>query len=409
MSEISGEQDPETEDASAPPLQGFRVLELADERGSFAGRLLSDLGADVIKLEPPGGSAERKLAPLDTSPSGGTRSLAFAYRNAGKRSMTLDARHAPALLGRLLKSVDLLLESLDRDDRDAFGLDEFALRKKHPGLHVVSIRDSGSEEGSPSGGLPIIDFAESGAMNATGRREMAPCNAPPGLVYGMVGTYAALGAVLALTTGGRSGVYTKVPVREVLVDGFYPEVQLIYAYRGLLHDFSGVIRRGGAGPYPVYPCSDGHVRVAMPTPWHWRRWVELIGSPQVLSLAEWADVNYRNSNAAALYWVMAEFTMQHTTDQLMLLGQQAGIPVTKLNSLDAYVRDPQTVARESVSGISVGETVYDVPRSAWRSSAWHVRPLNLLWEVGQDNQQIYRDEFGLSDTELETLSTAKTV
>lgn len=408
MSETSGEPDPETEDASALPLQGFRVLELADERGSFAGRLLADLGADVIKLEPPGGSVERKLAPLDTSGQG-PLSLAFAYRNAGKRSLTLDAWRAPGLFGRLLKSADLLLESLDRDDREALHLDELALRREYPGLHVVSIRDNGSEEGSPPGGLPIIDFAESGAMNATGRREMAPCNAPPGLVYGMVGTYAALAGVLALTTGGGSGVYTEVPVREVLVDGFYPEVQLIYSYRGLLPDFSGVIRRGGAGPYPVYPCSDGHVRVAMPTPWHWRRWVELIGSPEVLSLPEWADVNYRNSNAAALYWVMAEFTMQHTADGLMLLGQQAGIPVTKLNSLDAYVRDPQTVARESVSEISVGDTVYEVPRSAWRSSAWQVRPLNLALEAGQDNRAIYGDEFGLSYTELTSLSAAKTI
>ena len=125
---------------SERPLAGFRVVDLADEKGELCGRMLADLGADVVRVEPPGGARSRRLPPFH----GGT-SLFFAYRNLGKRGITLDLAQAAdrEKLHALLAGADALIESFAPDALAARGLDPAELLRRHPHLVVTSISDFG--------------------------------------------------------------------------------------------------------------------------------------------------------------------------------------------------------------------------------------------------------------------------
>src|SRR5580765_2741576 len=124
----------------AAALAHLRVLDLCDLRGALAGRMLADLGADVLKVEPPGGERDRLCAPFVADKPAPDRSLAFLFRNANKGSVAIDLadRAGRARLDELLERADVLLENVSLVDRDRLGFDPAAVRERHPHLlHVA--------------------------------------------------------------------------------------------------------------------------------------------------------------------------------------------------------------------------------------------------------------------------------
>jgi crotonobetainyl-CoA:carnitine CoA-transferase CaiB-like acyl-CoA transferase len=130
---------------SAPPLTGLRALELCDEKGAFAGKLLADMGVEVLKVEPPTGDPTRAYAPFAGDVSDPERSLWFWHYNTSKRGITLnlDRDEGRALFRRLVATVDFLLESEPPGRLAALGLDYADLRPLNPGLIMVSITPFG--------------------------------------------------------------------------------------------------------------------------------------------------------------------------------------------------------------------------------------------------------------------------
>src|SRR5215831_14468016 len=165
----------------AAPLSHLRVLDLTDLRGALAGRLLADLGADVVKLEPPGGDADRLRAPFAGGVAARDRSLAFLYRHANKRGATLDLDTAEGRgrLDELCEATDVLIENLDLGRRKQLALEPEEVNRRHPHLVHVAIADfglSGPRAGWRLEALPA--FAASGALYASGFPELAPCWLP---------------------------------------------------------------------------------------------------------------------------------------------------------------------------------------------------------------------------------------
>ncbi|HJQ82878.1 MAG TPA: CoA transferase, partial [Candidatus Binatia bacterium] len=130
---------------SAPPLAHLRVVDLTDVRGALAGRIFADLGADVLKVEPPGGDPDRVRAPFAGGVAAADRSLAFLFRHANKRGVTLDADTpgGPERLAALCARADVLLENLDPAARARRGLEPAAVRARHPALVHVVVADFG--------------------------------------------------------------------------------------------------------------------------------------------------------------------------------------------------------------------------------------------------------------------------
>ena len=189
-------------------LDGVRVLDLTSEMGWYAGKLLADLGADVIKVEPPGGDPGRGLPPFHADQPGRETSLRFWYFNANKRSATVDlaqydGRH---LFGRLVDTADIVIESHKPGELEALGVDIAALRERNPALVWTSITGFGLD--GPHAGWEVTDIvaqAVSGIAVLAGYPDGPPQRIAGNQAYIVAGISAAQGALLALLHAEASG------------------------------------------------------------------------------------------------------------------------------------------------------------------------------------------------------------
>src|SRR3954451_13569704 len=253
--------------ASALMLSPYRVLDLTDERGHFAGLILAVLGADVVAVEPPGGAAARGAGPLD--PDG--RSLPFLAFNRGKRSIGLDltSRSGRDSLNALAAGADVVLAcSPSRrghdDGLDPAGLDLDALAERHPHLVVVSMSPFGRT--GPKADWHATDltvWASSGAMALCGDPDRAPLGLSVPQAFLHAGAQAAGAAVLALLERARSGLGQQVDVSAQVASMQATQSAALNSFaRAPLSGRSG----GGMGSGDivlrfVYPALDGHVSI----------------------------------------------------------------------------------------------------------------------------------------------------
>ncbi len=257
---------------SAGPLAGIRVLDLTTERAELAGRMLADLGADVLKIEPPGGVRSRRLAPFDQradAPRDGdhARSLYWAAVGAGKRSLVLDLERSEDRdrLLALAAEADVLFESFDPGTLDGLGLGEVALRELNPRLVYTSITPFGSE--GPKAGWPASELtieAACGRLSLQGDRDRPPL--PLGYPQAAFhsGAQAAADAIIALNERETSGLGQRLDTSmlEVMIwtlmnGAQYPAATGHDPPGGGDDRASSDFRAAGEGP-PV-PCADGWV------------------------------------------------------------------------------------------------------------------------------------------------------
>lgn len=332
------------------PLAGLRILDLADEKGELCGRLLADLGAEVIRVERPGGARSRRLPPF--APDGET-SLYFAFRNAGKRSLVLDLE-AEADRERLLDlcdEADVVIESEGPGALDALGVGPAAMLQRSPALVVTSISDFGcSGPYRDFAGTDMVGFAMGGMMFRAGAPERPPVVAPGALAYDTAGATAAMATLLAywqrLATG--RGQHLDISVMESvanLSDWALPNFSL-NAQAG---------QRAGAGIYTLYRCSDGWVRMIVLVKHHWRRLLEWMGNPEELSDPKLDDFIQRLLHMPAIEAVVEKFTADKEMVAIARELQELGIPATPLFAPDRAIANEHTEARGSFAPLAVGE------------------------------------------------------
>src|SRR5207248_2429517 len=191
-----------------PPLAHLRVVDLTDLRGAFAGRLLADLGADVVKVEPPRGDAGRFVPPFAGGVAAPDRSLPFLYRNANKRGAVLDLHEAGGWhrFGTLCEQADILIENLGPEGERRHGLTPAEVQERHPHLVHVALADfglTGPRAGWRLEALPA--FAASGALHASGFPDRPPCWLPGYAAHDCGATFAVAGALAAVLVRARSG------------------------------------------------------------------------------------------------------------------------------------------------------------------------------------------------------------
>ena len=245
--------------AAAAALTGIRVLDLTTNYAAYAGRLLADLGADVVRLEPPEGSPVRGLAPCQPGPAGEPLSFAHAFLDAGKRSVTLDLATAAGreLLAELAATSDAMIETPSATAGN--GVDFELVRQRNPGLVVVSISAFGRD--GPYAGYAATDLtllAAGGLLSLGGYADSEPL-AVQGeqamLASGIYGAVAVLTALFERTQTGK-GCWIDVSGQECVAFALEDAVAewSINAYvRRRLGDGA---REAGTG---VYPCKDGYI------------------------------------------------------------------------------------------------------------------------------------------------------
>ena len=260
------------------PLAGIRVVDTTVERGELCARLLADLGADVIKVEPPGGAASRALAPL--APDG--TSLYFAVRNTNKRSATLDLQTSDGRgeFERLLAGADIWVTSASPSTQD----DLAQVQLGHPHLVITSVTDFGlSGPYCNFVGTDDVLIAMGGMLARSGVVGRPPLLTPGSLAYDASSIMAAFLTLAALWQRNETGTGQLLDVSVMqavsqLSDWSITNGSFIKAAGGMQDSV-----RNGSGPvYPLYPCADGYVRLIILSPRQWRAMRAWLGEPDVL-------------------------------------------------------------------------------------------------------------------------------
>jgi benzylsuccinate CoA-transferase BbsE subunit len=393
-------------------LTGRRVLELADETGAYCGKLLADLGADVIKLEPPGGDRSRRLPPRFRAGSGREEGLSFLYLNTSKRGVTLDLQkpEGPELLARLASSADLVVETLAPGTLESLGLGYESLRRVNSRLVLTSI--TGFGQTGPHRDFRSSDLVASalgGAMTVTGEEEDPPVRLAGTQAYVAASTVAAASSLIALLASSQSGEgqHVDISVQEVTAS-----VAHICGVGKWLDD--GIIpRRQGTGlfasvPSGAYACQDGNVYLMVNRPLHWialARWVhEVTGNQEILDPMFEGPSSNRQPYRELLDLFISEFTSQLSVEAAYREGQSRHIAVTPVNTAAAVAEDPHLASRgffQEVVHPTAGRLTY--PGAPYRHSETPWRIQRPAPTPGQHNQEIYRDELGISESALRAL------
>jgi crotonobetainyl-CoA:carnitine CoA-transferase CaiB-like acyl-CoA transferase len=320
------------------PLSFVRVVDLTDLRGALCGRMLADLGADVVKVE----------GPAVTAASRATN--AYRYRNANKRGSFLDPATASGTAGlhALLADADIVIEN-EPGGPFAVALDAESLIARHPHLVHVALRDFGSFGPRAAWRLePLTALAASGTMHATGFPTMAPCAIPGYLAHDCASTYGAIGALAALADREHHGhgQVVDVSVQEAALAGTAPWSIAIRDYLRVNPRLNAVGTRNADGAYWVLPASDGWVRSVIGSQRQWDGFVTLLGSPDALLGPEWSAPGFRLMNADVVRIVAADCLTDRTRAEVFAQAMGGGATVGVVHSPSEFVAHEQTRCRE---------------------------------------------------------------
>ncbi|MCP5056389.1 MAG: CoA transferase [bacterium] len=393
-------------------LSGRRVLELAGEEGAYCGKLLADLGADVIKLEPPGGDPSRGTPPRIQAGSGREESLSFLYMNTSKRGVALDLQQPEgrALFEKLASSADLVIETLAPGTLEGLGLGYENLRQANARLVLTSI--SGFGQTGPHRGFRSSDLvasAQGGAMHVTGEEADPPVRMAGSQAHVAAATVAAASSLIALlaSSGRGEGQHVDISVQEVVAS-----VSHICGVGKWLDD--GIVsKRQGTGlfasvPSGAYPCRDGSIYLMVNRPLHWTalaEWVhEVTGNEEILDPMFEGPSSNRLPYREFLDLFISDLMSRLRVEEAYREGQNRHIAVTPVHSAAAVAKDPHLASRgffEEVDHPTVGRLTY--PGAPYRHSETPWRIYRPAPSPGQHNREVYCDELGLSEAKLRTL------
>ncbi|MEO5839068.1 MAG: CoA transferase [Acidimicrobiales bacterium] len=320
------------------PLQHLRVVEVTDLRGALCGRILADLGADVVKVLRP------------TLPRAEYESTAYRYRNANKRGAVIDlhARDDRVRLDALLDDCDVLIENLGPDQQRVHDLESDSVARRHPHLVHVSLTDFGLTGPRRRWHLePLTALAAAGTMWATGFPDRPPCWMPGYLAHDCASIYGAIGAVAALLDRARHGRGQSVEVstQEAALAGTTPWSVAIADYLDINPRLNAKGTRSADGAYWVLPAKDGWVRTVIGTPRQWQGFVELCGRPELLTEPEWANPGFRLANVDVVRLVAETCLVDRTREELFASARALGTTMGVLHTPSEFVAHAQTKAR----------------------------------------------------------------
>jgi CoA:oxalate CoA-transferase len=388
------------------PLKHVTVIDLTQHlSGPFASQILGDLGAHVIKVEPPTGDPTRHIGPYFMDGD----SAYFLSVNRNKESICLDlkAPQGKAALLALVKHADVVIENYRPGTLAKLGIDHDVLMSVNPKIVLCSI--SGFGQNGPYRDLPAFDMivqALSGGMSLTGEIGGSPVRSglPIGdLCAGMYGVIGTLTGLLQVAAEGK-GAYIDVAMLDTQVS----LLSYVASYYLLAGHISGPQGRSHMSipTYRAFTCGDGReVVVTANTPRMWAGLCEALGVPHLVEDARFRNNEVRRDNrdqldvlleSAALHWKLPELLERLTT---------GGVPCAPINHLDEALQDPQVEQRDMILDI-------DGPRGHFRAVGNPVKMSDGLTEhtmppkLAQHTEQVLRTVGQLSDDEIGDLITS---
>ncbi len=331
-------------------LAGVRVLDLGRGVGAaYATKLLADLGADVVKIEPPDGDPLRRRGPFPGNVPHPEKSGLFLYLNTNKRGIVLDLAGARgrAALDRLVAGADLLVHDVHPDDMAASGLDYERFAATNPALVMTSIAPFGASGPHRSYRAPDLVAWNAGGI-ATLNGDPAHPELPPlkafgdqsGFQAGLNAAIPSLAALFARLQTGR-GEHVEVSVQESLV----AILELTFEY----WPYCGLVA-SRLGAKPIQPlcfmeCRDGWIFVCCVEEHQWRHFVEIMGTPEWAEMELFENRLARGSNFDALQVFLQEWCREQSVQELYEAAQARRVPFAPVSTMGDLVRSEHLQAR----------------------------------------------------------------
>lgn len=390
--------------SAAGPLAGLTVVEFGDgTAGPYAAKLLGDYGAEVVKVEGPGGDSARQRGPFPAGRPDPEASGLFLYLNINKYGVTLDVEQDDerALLDRLLAQADVFVTNLPAERLIAADVAPADLRARHPRLIVTTISPFGTD-GPWAGrrGDELVTYAMSGfAYSTPGIPDAAddlerepplhPACFAAETIAGLVAATATLTAILGRERT-HAGCHVEVSQQAALAVMLQRDVTS-YSYSGARHN--RLLNPATIGRMPNFylPCRDGYVTVAAPLDLHWVRLVEAMGNPDWARAPAFADSAARTANWSELRLRLIEWTMTLTGDELYALASRQQLPIFPYYQVRKMAESGQVRERRSLVEIDVDGRRARMPAApfAMRATPWTLR--RPAPRLGEHTALILRD------------------
>ena len=411
------------------PLAGLRILELADETGQFCGKLLGDLGADVVKIEPPGGERNRHVGPfLDGIPHP-ERSLSFWYYNTSKRGITLSLETAAGrrLFRRMAATSDVILETFRPGFLASLGLDYDSLSLQNPRVIMCSLTPFG-QTGPWRDYLSsdLLHMAAGGEMASSGYDQADAPNAPPiapggGNAWHMGGhfAYMAITAALVYRTVAGQGQYIDTSIHEACA--LTTEAAIAnYIYRGeVVRRQTGRHHAAGPTPRTQFRAKDGTCVCALVggrlNPKYIGELADLLDSYGMAG--DLRDPKYKDPAVIAANTshiiddLVANFIASLPAEEVYHAAQDRGFTWGVVRAPEALLDDAHLHDRgfwKEVEHPELGRSfVYPGEAAIYNGSPWRISRRAPL--IGEHNIEIFGDELGLSRGELSILAENRVI
>lgn len=335
----------------AGPLEGIRVLELSRHlAGPFAAMTLADLGADVIKVEPPGRGDDTRGYP----PFWNGVSCYYLSANRNKRSITLNLQsdEGQDIARKLVAESDILIHNFRYGTMERFGLGYDDLREINPRLIFCAVSAVGSDgPDRDRAGVDLLMQAYGGLMSITGEAGRPPVRVGTSLVDLTAGANAVQGILAALYVREKTGKGQRI--ESSLLDG---QVSWL-TYHAVSYFANGEVpeRLGSShasvAPYGAFPTSDGFLLVAVASDALWKRFCGAIERDELLHDTRFTTNALRCENRDELAVLLNDILSQHTAGAWATKMDAAGVPCSPVNNIDTVLNLPQVLHREMVVGV----------------------------------------------------------
>lgn len=380
-------------EAATSPLAGVRVLDFSIMlAGPYCARLLGDVGAEVIKIEPPEGDDMRLRAPRRDG-----HSAYFGQLNAGKRSLSLDLKNADAikLVHRLVEQTDIVVENFRPGVMDRLGLGYEVLRKINPRLIYCSI--SGYGQTGPAAeraAYAMIVHAESGfdraLMRYAGDRDRPAAGAVfvADIMGGIFG-FSAIQTALVQRARTNEGQRIDVALMDCMLNLLVYELQEA--------QFPVTAARPTYGPVS---CRDGDILIAPITARNFAVLCEVTGKRELASDPRFNNVPARGANWTAMMQLVETWTQRHTVDECLAALDRAGVPSARYRDPGAALDDPHLVQRGAFATIADGAGEFAGVNAPWKMSGACTTMRREIPAIGAHRDDILARILGLSAADI---------
>jgi len=399
------------------PLAGIRVIDLADAKGLYCTKLLADLGAEVVKVEPPGGDPARAVPPFFKDDSHSEKSLYWFHYNTNKLSITLNLRTSAGidLFEKLSLRSDIIVETFAPGVLDGLGIGWKKLSTANPRLILGSITPFGQQgPWKDHKATDLVGSALGGLLSTCGWPEKSPEQLGGHQAYHMASVQAAVGILMALyqrsrTQKGRHvdiSMHASIPVNLMVAVPVYEKTGRIMKREGDRHTDPA---------NGIFPCKDGYIDFRLRLQ-RWDEFVQWLDDDHLageLTAEEWKDPWFRQrpENLEKIDATFRNFLIRHTKKELYEEGQGKGFEVAPVNRIPEVAESAQLRARDyfvTVEHPELDATLeYLGPPFRMSATPWKIS--NRAPLLGEHNEAIFQKELGLSPEELTGLKAAGVV